>query len=92
VKANLSDPDSAQFKSFYKNKSSGVICGEVNSKNRMGGYVGFSKFLILPGDNLLFEPHESASGESTSEILRALANAESFRTTYEGNCLASDRK
>ena len=51
VKYGLIDPDSASFRNVraidmkladgttYKS-----VCGEVNSKNRMGGYVGFTPF------------------------------------------------
>ena len=45
------DPDSVKFRNLvWKNPidKSGrqivVLCGEVNSKNRMGGYIGFQKF------------------------------------------------
>ena len=48
VKSQLLDPDSAQFKNLrsllaFKN----VSCGEVNSKNQMGGYTGFSRFIVV---------------------------------------------
>lgn len=44
----LVDPDSAlfrheQFRSDWTAKGS-YLCGEVNSKNRMGGYVGYKAF------------------------------------------------
>ncbi len=60
IKARLKDPESAQFKiekvsldhaevvvikgkneSFVQN----VVCGQVNSKNSFGGYVGFKHFI-----------------------------------------------
>jgi len=36
------DPNSAQFRNVRK--STFRYCGEVNSKNLMGGYVGFQNF------------------------------------------------
>jgi len=43
IKAQLVDPDSAQFKNEMKNEW-GVVCGEVNAKNKMGGYAGFRSY------------------------------------------------
>lgn len=48
VLSQLVDPSSAQFRNerYYVdsgNKTS-ILCGEVNSKNRMGGYGGFVPF------------------------------------------------
>lgn len=44
VKALLIDPDSARFSAVEK-YDSGAVCGYVNSKNRMGGFVGDRGFL-----------------------------------------------
>lgn len=45
VRQRLSDPASAQFRNLRRGKTAGTICGEVNSKNRLGGYVGFLPFV-----------------------------------------------
>lgn len=47
VTDRLRDPGSAQFKKvrivpYHQGK---VVCGEVNSKNAYGGYVGFTAFV-----------------------------------------------
>jgi hypothetical protein len=42
VAERLIDPDSAQFRNVTVVGDS--VCGEVNSKNRFGGYVGFQRF------------------------------------------------
>jgi len=42
----LKDPASAQFREERFGQS-GALCGEVNAKNGMGGYVGFKKFISL---------------------------------------------
>ena len=55
----LKDPDSARFRNTFYKKSgyNYTLCGYVNSKNSMGGYVGFRKFLHLWG-RVGFEPEE----------------------------------
>lgn len=49
VKAKLKDPDSAKFREVYFYRSVAgkvpVTCGQVNSKNSMGGYGGFQHFV-----------------------------------------------
>lgn len=44
---DLNDPLSAQFRNVRKSdRHDFVVCGEMNAKNRYGGYVGFQKFWI----------------------------------------------
>jgi hypothetical protein len=45
VKAQLRDPDSAQFKGL-RIKPDGAGCGWVNARNGYGGYTGFSVFFV----------------------------------------------
>lgn len=51
VLAELSDPDSAKFRNekFVGPWAfaHGNLCGEVNAKNRMGGYVGYKGFTVM---------------------------------------------
>lgn len=47
VASQLVDPNSAQFRNVKGQR--GNICGEVNGKNRMGGYVGFKPFYVQYG-------------------------------------------
>jgi hypothetical protein len=53
IKRHLVDPGSAEFKieKVVYSSISGTVCGEVNSKNRAGGYVGFRRFIwnVLEG-------------------------------------------
>lgn len=44
VKKLLNDPDSAKFSEMQDGKNKGDVCGLVNAKNRMGGYVGNTPF------------------------------------------------
>lgn len=48
VANELTDPESARFKDVYGN-ALGMYCGEVNAKNKMGGYIGFQKFYASKG-------------------------------------------
>ncbi|MBU3261737.1 hypothetical protein KPG71_17050 [Roseovarius sp. PS-C2] len=59
VTQDFLDPFSAQFRniravdvSLANGQQERRVCGEVNGKNRMGGYVGFSMFggVIVNGD------------------------------------------
>ncbi len=57
VARDLIDPDSARFRDPYAAKTTltkadvtknvTVVCGEVNAKNRMGGYVGFEPYAVI---------------------------------------------
>lgn len=44
IEGVLSDPSSVQYKDV-KEFSDAVVCGEINAKNKLGGYVGYSKFI-----------------------------------------------
>jgi hypothetical protein len=47
VKNLLSDPESAQFQRIKQSgKDKDVWCGEVNAKNRLGGYVGYTRYVL----------------------------------------------
>lgn len=54
VMQRLKDPDSAKFQNIrvinsdtIDKQSSFLICGEVNAKNSMGGYTGFTNFMTM---------------------------------------------
>jgi hypothetical protein len=63
----LNDPDSASFRNERYvgpwTVSGGVLCGEVNAKNRMGGYVGYTHYWSIFGDHKL-SGIEERPGES----------------------------
>lgn len=48
IKSKLNDPDSAVFRHHVaaKRGGEGVWCGEVNARNRMGGMVGFTRYVV----------------------------------------------
>ena len=45
VLASLKDPASAQWQNEIVSPDKNTICGEVNAKNSMGGYVGFKRYI-----------------------------------------------
>lgn len=45
VLASLKDPASAQWQNEIVSPDKNTICGEVNAKNSMGGYVGFKHYI-----------------------------------------------
>tara|TARA_R110000868_G_scaffold230335_2_gene483456 strand:- start:262 stop:795 length:534 start_codon:yes stop_codon:yes gene_type:complete len=72
VQSGLYDPESAQFtwvkgfqwgsvtEGFFRRRWGWVACAKVNAKNRMGGYVGASKYWIL------YEPSKGLSWDLKS--------------------------
>ncbi|MEB0133776.1 hypothetical protein QN362_00355 [Actimicrobium sp. CCC2.4] len=70
VKAKLKDPDSAEFRNQFIGKA-GAPCGEVNSKNSFGGFVGFQRYI-------------SVGTELT--VLKADMPAGDFDTTWTKMC------
>lgn len=66
VKENLLDADSAKFRNQKGN------CGEVNSKNRMGGYVGFSRYIYFPEDKTAIIESDSKDSIFTPSVMDGL--------------------
>ena len=69
VLIQLKDPDSAKFKNerieFGWTLKDSILCGEVNSKNGVGGYVGYKEF-SASGDTMIVE---IASDESQRKLV-----------------------
>lgn len=57
VRAVLKDPQSAQFGSFERGRF-GALCGTVNAKNAMGGYVGVQRYIVDGGSVFLDQSRE----------------------------------
>lgn len=48
VRTYLNDPDSAAFRNDAPAaRGAGTWCGEVNARNRMGGMVGFTRYILV---------------------------------------------
>lgn len=76
VRASLVDPGSAQFRNLIIGKTS--ACGEVNSKNRMGGYTGFQKFYVSQGKVVFLSDSPETKGleESTFNMVCTMAKVD----------------
>lgn len=58
--ADLIDPSSAQFRNVRTSKYlDNVVCGEINGKNRLGAYTGFTEFVVSSG-SVSFPPPPGA--------------------------------
>lgn len=65
VKQQLIDPDSAKIQKLtnvVNSKGKESVCGEVNSRNRMGGYAGFRNFAVIEHKIVAFQ-NEDISGK-----------------------------
>lgn len=74
VRERLKDPESAKFKnvSTHKTPAGGLlVCGNVNSKNSFGGYVGFRPFMYAT---------------SGVVILQEDMEKKEFAVAYNGSC------
>lgn len=70
---SLVDADSAQFRGERVVRSGTVICGEFNSKNRLGGYAGFRRYMSTAGGAFAIEGERTATwDDSTQAIMAAL--------------------
>lgn len=50
--SNLVDPNSSIFRNVtYKEKENQQWCGEINAKNKLGGYTGWVPFKVVVGEN-----------------------------------------
>ncbi|MFA9275059.1 MAG: hypothetical protein ACEQSE_09325 [Candidatus Aquirickettsiella gammari] len=71
----LVDPMSAQFRN-EKRIGENILCGEVNAKNQMGGYIGFKKFIrtleFSHIDGSGINRFSSDIGKSTDDVIAAL--------------------
>lgn len=57
VRAQLKDPESATFRNVEQYPTG--VCGEVNARNSMGGYVGYRGFVVGLGGGVVLEPDDS---------------------------------
>ena len=68
LQEGLYDGDRARFENVvYTVLPDGqqTVCGWVNAKNRMGGYVGFERFLVLDGRIVLHGSRRSSESADT---------------------------
>ncbi|WP_368655386.1 hypothetical protein ABRY94_11690 [Castellaniella ginsengisoli] len=75
VLAKLADPGSAQFRNetFISpwGLANGTLCGEVNAKNELGGYVGYKPFYVYDDSNTgNREVRFYKSGDSVCDLMK----------------------
>ncbi|MBM3927043.1 MAG: hypothetical protein FJ335_01070 [Sphingomonadales bacterium] len=76
IKRSLIDPDSVQFRDVKYGKPtvqggpSEIVCGEYNSKTRLGGYVGFSRFLYDVKSGELWDPNDERNFWGTDASIK----------------------
>lgn len=86
IEKDLRDPTSVQYRGV---RASGSLhaCGEVNAKNAMGGYVGFTRFVSSGTEDarVYFDAPDSGNDGIGPPGLRA-ASASLFRDSWEAHC------
>jgi hypothetical protein len=85
VKSRLNDPESARFSDVSFNRTKRTGCGFVNAKNRMGGYIGKTHFIIFPDGDLRFEPSDDGYGDPERRI-ESLQKRINYLTLVDSNC------
>lgn len=66
INSGMKDPTSTQ----YRNErliSEGWLCGEINSKNGAGGYVGFKKYIVSTVGEAYLEEHGYVGNENFND-------------------------
>lgn len=88
VKQQLTDPESAQFRNLSEHEA--WICGEVNSKNRLGGYVGFRIFIYgKSGESVVIDPQEYLTPQAKEvfgEIANMVTDTAAFDQRWAAEC------
>ncbi len=77
--ASLSDPLSAQFRNLSLSFDDQFLCGEINGKNRFGGYVGFRRFAVSDNaeyiednDLVILQRHLNKSADTDNPLMAAI--------------------
>lgn len=86
VLSHLVDPDSAKFTVISHEKNAEGNCGSVNSKNRMGGYTGFIKFITFKDGTVRFEPKDVSIYSTPDQQLNANYALDEFSRISMANC------
>lgn len=86
----MRDPDSMQFRNEVVLSEPSGACGEVNAKNGMGGYTGFTRFvattsgsLVTEGDPVTNWPAYSETDRIVGMMQAQIDHASKFNATFE---------
>ena len=87
IKMQLTDPYSAQFENMKTTANRDILCGQVNSKNQMGGYEGARDFVYdrTTGDALIqpFLGVPDTGSMSEFELKEGVKNTQSFAAAFK---------
>lgn len=88
VRGELLDPNSAEFRNERISKdlkfNEDYYCGEMNAKNRMGGYIGFKRVLVKAKDGSSVMEDHGTWGDTNSMSAGLLLKQLKIRRTEEG--------
>lgn len=92
VAEDLIDPSSATFRN--ETVHGDAVCGEVNAKNRMAGYVGFSRFVVDGALSLIDPQFEYSDLLSAEDFCRSVSSNSysSYSTAYSACERASEKR
>lgn len=76
------DPTSFLLRDLARSGDGKAICGEVNGKNRMGGYTGFAPFVAVVEDGKAGTAAVGLSGGDDP----GSGNDRNYRDLYEAHC------
>jgi hypothetical protein len=90
VRYGLTDPGSAQFRNVVQ--MPGYVCGEVNAKNRMGGFNGYRRFYVEDSKNgaAIIDPQDWASSDVKKmfpSVITPDMDTNAFEKVYNPACL-----
>lgn len=85
VARDLKDPASAQFRDVHANGP--AVCGEINSKNSYGAYVGFRRFVVIDGRARVEMDLASVDPNNVSDqLLHELRDGATFWDDWNQHC------
>jgi hypothetical protein len=86
VRGALNDPDSAKFQNVEFFPKTGAGCGLVNAKNKMGGYVGSTRFVALANGEVHFAPQGDTVSGSPESRIKAIQEKLDYLNLDIANC------
>lgn len=86
VRMHINDPSSATFSNVQHNARTGSTCGMVNAKNRMGGYVGNTPFIVDRDSKVTFAPTGNTEYGPVEQRIKALQDGIAFLELAQAQC------
>lgn len=87
VRRSLLDPDSAVFRDERPSTvSAWTFCGEVNARNRVGGMVGFRRFVALLREDRQDSAFDEVNIEEDASGQESMPRGRAFDTVWSTYC------